>query len=481
MTSSNITLEKHRLLKYSLILIWLALNIGNLQIGLADNGDWARLSTWFAPTPIGFETTWVDHTSPVYLSRYFTYWLPFWNINFSEQGLITSTILLLWMPGLMLNRIFFSPAILYLPWISLIPRLLVLIFLLGIFDWIQKNTNKKRIFYFTFGLPLVLISSSTDYIAYFNTFYQESAAFIGLLFVLMAIYSLRKTVSRYRLAFFILSLVFLTLSRSSLFYWPILTIPFALLSSKIHWKNYRFLFPMLLLSTILIWSSVNLSSNTSMREINNFNTIFTGILPFSKYPEEHLKNSNLIGSEICIDNIDYFSNARAWCSDQFQTQLTRKTSFQMIITEPTIIFRQFLFVTAQMQQLQLSGFDYPPFNLGNYSPGIDRYTWHTWLNIWSNIKSSFFPRGLNLIFTLTIFALIFIWSLKRNPLQSTTITHLAKLGLLLLVGLLFDMMLTINGDGKYEIVKHLFFSNLIFDLNLLLAVNLLILRFDQKK
>jgi hypothetical protein len=52
---------------------------------------------------------------------------------------------------------------------------------------------------------------------------------------------------------------------------------------------------------------------------------------------------------------------------------------------------------------------------------------------------------------------------------------------MLLAGLVIDMPLVINGDGKYELAKHLYLSNLMFDLDLLLAMNLLILNYDDRR
>lgn len=470
--------SKSRLFQYTLVLIWLFLNLLNLQVGLADNGDWIRLASWFAPTPVGFETLWVDHTSPLYLARYFSNWLPLWNIDFAHQGHILSSALLLWMPGFLLNKYFFSSTLLFLPWLSLLPRILILALLVDVFHWIEKNTHRKHIFYLTLAFPLVLIASTMDYIAYFNTFYQETAAFVGLLFLLWAICALGVRFSWPRLGFFFLALCILTFARASLVYWPFLIIPFVWSFVKRRGKVISFF--LILLAVLFAWAGLKLSSNQSIRELNSFNTIFTGILPFSDAPQKHLDDHHLQGSEICIDNIDYHSAERAWCVAQYQAQLTRKTSLQMLIAEPAIVFQQFLFVTSEMQQLSLSGFEYPPFNLNNFALGVDRSTWIPWLNAWSNLKSAFFPRGWGLIVSLLLFGFVFVQSLKQNISHNSPGYILAILGLLLLAGLLIDMLVTINGDGKYELTKHLYLSNLMFDLNLLLAINLLIFRYIQK-
>jgi hypothetical protein len=472
----NQVFSSRRVFQYALILVWLALNLGNLQFGLADNGDWIRLSAWFASTPVGFDGFQIDHAAPNYLARYFTYWLPLWHLDLASQGLILSSVLLFWLPGILLNQLFFSPIVLFLPWLSLVPRLLVLALLLGIFRWIEENTHRKTIFYLTLALPLVLITSSLDYIAYFNTFYQETAAFIGILLLLWGGYALREQFTLSRFCFFMLALFFLTLARVSLIYWPFLAITFIWPIVK-RAENPPYFFVALLFSAAMVWLGLKITSNTSMREINSINAIYTGILPFSVDPQQHLSDLRLQGSEVCIDNIDYYADSRTWCMAQFQPQLTHKTGMQMLIAEPAILLRQFMYVASEMQQLHLSGFDYLPFNLGNYAPGLEHPTWYAWLNIWSIFKSAWFPRRWALLISLVVFTVVFMRSFRRVPRHAT----LSRLGLMLLAGLLIDMLLVINGDGKYELTKHLYLSNLMFDLDLLLAINLLILNFEDRR
>ncbi|MBC8342544.1 MAG: hypothetical protein H8E61_01010, partial [Bacteroidetes bacterium] len=352
--------NKPRLIRTTLVLIWLSLNILNLQIGLADNGDWIRVAAWFVTTPTGFEGKVIDNSSALYLIRYFNTWLPFWNIDFMFQGQILSSAILLWFPGVILNTLFFSPTILFLPWLSFVPRLMMLIILLAVFRWIETEANQKQIFYLTLALPLDLVFSTTDYIAYFNTFYQETAAFVGLFFFLGSLYWVQIHYSFLRLSFFIVSASFLILSRSSLIYFAILALVFLVPVFKKQ-RLWHFIVTSLVLIGVA-GLNIGLTSDANMRKMNAFNAIYTGILPFSRHLEEQLINHSLYGSHICIDDIDYFSVARAWCASNYASQINSQTGVRILLDEPAILFRQILFVSSVMQQLNLDNSEYPFFN-----------------------------------------------------------------------------------------------------------------------
>jgi len=93
------------------------------------------------------------------------------------------------------------------------------------------------------------------------------------------------------------------------------------------------------------------------------------------------------------------------------------------------------------------------------------------LNQWAILKFKFFPKGYSLFVILIVFALWFTANLKRAGI----FRDLALVGLLSTIASLTDMTIAIFGDGKHEIVKHLFLSNVLFDIALIAFINSILL------
>ena len=476
MSNPKLRLNLAYLIKFAILALWLISQILQLRTGLADNGDLIRLGNWFSSGPVGFSEGWIAPENPRYFDRYFTYWLPEWRLDYPMQGSVLSSALLLWIPGITLNTLLTSGEVLNLAWVSLLPRILALIFLLGVFKWVDRYTNRRALFYLTLVLPLALMTSTTDYVAYFNTLYQETAAFIGLLYLIWSLLAFGCHPSGRNFAFYLASLVLITLSRASAFYWPILTAPFILIPVRTLNRRWMFYAAIALCIVFLPFFSLKVTTVPAMHQINRFNAFYTGILPFSSKPGEILSDLSMEGTEDCIDNTDYYSDARIRCLGAVSDRVDRVTSARIMIGEPAILLRQFIYGLSQLQQLGLRGSDYYAYNLGNYAPGDAGPPGADFLNLWSNIKSNSFPKGWWAFFTMLICSLIFGYHTRFRG----WISRLSWVGFLLLSVLVVDLMVAINGDGKYEIIKHLFMSNMIFDLMLILAANLLLLQFVEK-
>lgn len=465
-----------RIIKYSILLLWFCAQMIQLRIGLADNGDWIRLGGWISSGPIGFKEGWINWGDPEYFNRYFTYWLPVWRLDYPNLGSIFSSSLLLWTPGLILNNLLASREFLYLSWISFLPRLMILIFILALFNWVDRFTQKRALFYLTLVLPLAIITSTTDYVAYFNTFYQETAAFVGLIYLLWSLLAFRHFPSVKNYIFFLASLVLLTLSKASAFYWPIITAPYILLSGKSMKLRFSYFIITSLFLIVLPFVSFKVTSNQAMRAMNFFNTFYTGILPFSKNSTQILRELSIENTADCIDNIDYYSAARTSCITTLSTNVDRESTFDLYLNEPGIVIKQLGYGMTQLQQLGLRGSDYFAYNLGNYPPGVTAFPGSAILNLWSTLKSRWFPRNGAALVSWLVFFLAFIFFLRFPG----WISHISSLGIVLAAALILEILVVINGDGKYEIVKHLYLANLIFDLSVIMVVNLFLLKYVDR-
>ncbi|NOY05968.1 MAG: hypothetical protein GXO82_04965, partial [Chlorobi bacterium] len=211
-------------LKILLVLLLIVGSFSQIENGLADNGDYSRVMTWVSSGPLGFSQNWPSAGTPDYQDRFFNYWLPYWNLDFPLRSRWVTSVLLLWIPGVLLNMLLISPSILWLPMLSIAPRLLSIALLFALFRWIEKRTSSYRsLLYLTLCLPYVLIAINTDYLAYFSTFYQEPASMVFLLWLVAAFISYRRKDRRSVHFITLAALVFLvTEAKFSNIYWPLL-------------------------------------------------------------------------------------------------------------------------------------------------------------------------------------------------------------------------------------------------------------------
>ena len=214
--------------KILILLIFVLDNFFNLNAGWADNGDFYRVATWFSTGPI-INETWPVTGTEAWYRRFYSYYIPEWNLDMTNKSEMFSSAVLLWYPGVFLNRYFYSASTLYLPIMSLGARVLLFIFLLLVFDWIDRRSSHPLFNYFTIGLPLALLFSTTDITAFFNSFYQENAVIIFVPYLVAVILMGRRMVrgwSYYLL--YVLVLFLVVTSKSASIFWPALAFPFVI-------------------------------------------------------------------------------------------------------------------------------------------------------------------------------------------------------------------------------------------------------------
>jgi hypothetical protein len=204
----------------------------------------------------------------------------------------------------------------------------------------------------------------------------------------------------------------------------------------------------------MTYVSQHITARGSIRNLP-YQSLFFGVLTFSDNPSEHLHRLGLEGAMECL-NTTSFSAAGSEYFAKYQEKMTYKNTLSVILREPAVMFRSMKYVLDNMQKVNL---DY----LGKYASDDPRNgvkdSRTVWLNLWGFVKSKFFPAGYALMFVLTAFFVWFMRSLKQpGPYQD-----LAIVGLLSAGACIADMIVAILGDGKQELIKHLFFSNLLFD------------------
>jgi hypothetical protein len=440
------------------------------NVGLADNGDYARSMAWISSGPIGIEPNWptvgTDH-SP---RRFLDYWIPFWNLewNISASTIPATSAIILWLPGALLSYYFYSPKILYLPLLSLFPKALLLGILLLLFKWIGFQARYRLFFLFGLGVPITFLITSTDYVAYFNSFYQETASFIFLFLFLASILALKRRPSFGYLLLNLVLLLFLTTSKASNVYWPLIALPFVFyiwpLSKKIKLRTKLIVGLALILTFTFV--SQRITARGSVRN-PSYHSLFYGVLTFSENPSEHLHRLGFDGAMQCINTTSFSAIGNSYFA-KYQKQMTYQNTLDVVYEEPAVLFRFFKYALDNMQNTNLA-------YLGKYAfddpRNMEMNPTVSLLNLWGLLKLRFFPVGYTLAFVLIVFLGWFIIGLKRTGFYQ----ELSIIGLISTIACLTDITVAILGDGKLELPKHLFLSNVLFDVAVIVFFNSVLL------
>jgi hypothetical protein len=446
--------------------------------GLADNGDFTRSMRLISSGPIGIEPNWPAAGSQDWSKRFFNYWIPYWKLDFDISKPTTSAVIL-WLPGALLNRVFYSSNILYLPNLSLFPKLIIFGVLLLLFKWVEFQTRYRTALLFSIGVPVIFLITTTDYVAYLNSFYEESASFVYLFLLLASILAMKQRPSLPYLLCSLASILLLATSKTANLYWPVLALPIVFYVWYI--KNQirlRTVLPICFAIILTLASTFAFIARVGATRENPYHSLFYGALTFSEDPSMHLRQLRMSGAIHCV-GVSAYSPIGEDCISKYSDQLSFQNTIRVIHKEPAVMFRMLKHVLDNMQDVSL---DY----LGKYSsddprsqtlPSIsskaveERFFLTTdtpLLNLWAILKFRFFPTGYALAFVLIVLVVGFAVGVKHNGVYQ----DLSIVGSLVTFGCIANMIVAILGDGKYELIKHLFLSNVLFDIAAIIFVNL---------
>lgn len=458
-----------RLFKYfrfGLVAVLLLMYSFQFNTGLADNGDFTRVAGWFSSGPAGFETNWQPVGTPEWNLRFFRYWLPYWKLDFPLKASLFSSAILLWYPGVLFHAVLFKSPILYLPVVSLFPKALTLVFLWLVLGYIGKHSQVKTIPALTIGGPLILLFTTTDIAAYFNSFYQETASLVFLLFVLVSIIYIQTKPGPFGFLLSFFSVLFLATAKISHLYLPVLIFPFLFGLDTARRNLMRFMLLIAIFALLPLWVSWRFSGDVSQKQTDSYHSIFYGLLMLSDNPEAHLEKTGMSGAESCIGK-HKFTPRGSRCVAKLEDELSYTKTLQIILSEPKLLVAGFQWTAGKMQNLSIS-------YLGKYSIGDPMVRNDKALNFWSKLKFKFFPKGNTLAMVLLLFYLLFIGSILR--VHEPFIQNLAKIGLLTSIACASEILVAFIGDGFREPEKHLLLANLAFDFALICTMTIVILR-----
>jgi hypothetical protein len=455
------------LVKLMILLFFIIANLIQLNTGMADNGDFLRLAGWFSSGPTDFSAT-VTPEHPDYYLRYFEHWLPYWRLDFPLQGAVLSSALIIWLPGIMLNVVTVNANILYLPVVSIPLRVFLFCFIWLAFKYIDARIEEKRAWYYClFVLPMVFVFSSTDYIAYLNTFYQEAVLLISFPFFCGIWLYLRYHRGRLRTYHYVLLFIgtlLLATTKASNLIIPLLAAPFLLLDIFPKIKPAKFILLILVFAILPCITSFFLTTREEYNDVYNYDSVYRGALLYSQEPEKRLKELGLEGTENCIDK-SWYRGGQA-CAGDLISKLNFFTPLTIMAHEPGVALSELLSAANTMQYLKMD-------HLGYWEEGNPVVPLRGSINLWSKVKTLIFPRGWGLLVSLIFLAVLFI----KNRKQNTMASDLSSLGLFLVVVCWVDMCVQIYADGVIftDNPRHLLLANLAFDFAIILGLNVLVL------
>ena len=463
-----------------LLVVWLiAALFAQSHVGLADNGDYTRIMSIVTSGPVGFEHNWPDQATQAseFNRRFFHSWIPYWKLDFprgsrSFHSCYYSSATLLWYPGVLVNYLFYSTDTLHLSFLSLFPRLILIGVLLLLFRRICAHAIasplEKALFCGMIGLCFVLWTTTTNYAAYLNSFYFETASWIFLLVFVACLTAPVRDDSRWRsIGFYacMAALLLLAAAKASNFYWPLVAVPFVLVRFGGKLRSGRFFLKWAVWSAALTSVAYFFTSPPeSGYQMNAYHRLFYGVLTFSENPSQRLAEAGLADCAVHVGQANAQSPSLADIAKSHRSALSFSTTLRIIAREPTILWRMAVHAAANMQATS-------PGYLGQRSANDPSTKSGALANLWSKMKLAFFPRGYALYATLFAYIVLFAAAVR----SASPRRELATVGLLASIACLADMNVAILGDGKYELVKHLFLANLLFDLATITAANVVVI------
>lgn len=442
-----------------LILLFLAGQYLQRNTGYADNGDFRRVNQLFTDSPVGFSAQTPEPGTPERAIRYYNYWLPEWNFRPSIPSIYSafSSMILLWIPGALINYFFISSTIVYMVVLSIFPRLLVG---LCIFFLIVYFSGFRRYTYFLLAaivLPLVLLLSAGDYAAYFNSFYQESGSLVYFL-LLVTWFLLRGKFTNKQFTAIGYGLLFLlTIAKTSNFYFPFLFIPL-LFDLKKAWQNPKWAVLILVLTLLPVIFTIQFVGDRGAA--NRYNSLFFGVLVSSEHPEQRLKEIGITDPDAIKCRTGFFSARGTACYKKYQDKVSLKSIGTFILHEPKILIHHAERLANTMQKTDNGR--------GKYAPGVEAPRNEILYNGWALLKQTYFPQGWTFYWLLlaeVLIAFFLKWSSSHRLVQD-----LSTLNLILILACWLDMWIAIFGDGIADLVKHLFLVNIMSDLSILFTL-----------
>ncbi|TJY38597.1 hypothetical protein E5161_20110 [Cohnella pontilimi] len=435
--------------------------------GVADNGDFGRLMRI-----TGFQ--YLDPNES-YSDRYFGYAHQYYTYGgYWGAGYVTTQVLLLAVTG-WIARIFNSH-VFDIRWLGVMYTLLWSSALYLFIRHVPNVSNRKITTGFvavTAAVSALFVFGDMAYLAYFQSFFGEPYALIGMLLAIGSAVALtsKDEPSGKLLALFILSALAVTTSKIQ--YGP-LGFAFALLAWRMmalradrrwHRQVLSGIGALLLCSVLMI-----VAAPSGLKHINLYQSIFYGVLKDSHDLSKDMKELGIPEKYAGLAGTNYFQKNTV--IPQNDTMLREEVLSRLGHRDIALYYLKHpaRFV-EKLEKAAANGMFIRPYYLGNYdqSAGKPRGAINLTFSGWSEWKVHRMPHTLGwyLGFYFIYFIVLAVcWRRTRSIRTRIALEAYAAVG----IAGAFAAVVPIIGDGEADLGKHLFMFNVCFDMMVVSAL-----------
>ena len=422
------------------------------SIGLADNGDFSRI---LGAVGLEYSTSDLD-------ARHFNYFVPTYKFESSgewDAQVLTSENLLV-LCAMAMDRLASKTGLFD---VRALGALHAALFLLAVWLLLRLSAKLNLATRIVASILLVLMFCDVGYVAYFNSLYCEPGSFVFLfLTVATALNLAKEPASLARLGAWLLASVLLLSAKPQNSLLGILLAGYGFWIARRLPRGRRRMpvacsVALCLVSVLLQWSTPRWLARHYW-----YNAVFYELLRYSPTPRadlqrlgldpdlEKYKGTNMFSADVPVEDPEFEA--------AFFNRIGNTRLALFYLGHPSRL-------VGVAQRAAQGAFSLRPSYLGNFekSRGLAPRAQSQAFQLWSKLRESAAPRSLWFVavfFAVSAIAALAV-SLKTGSRQLEAVMVLQ---LLLIPMALEQLVLAEAGCGQYELVKHLFLFNLLFDL-----------------
>lgn len=444
-------LEKLAIILTAGLLVWLLML--HPIIGVADNGDFLRI----------MGTVGLDYVDPAesYHDKYFGYIHTQYAFHKTGTGGYVSTQLIVVFIATAIGRLFASVFD-----IRLLAALFIVLFLTAMYMLLRYAGLKHPATRAVYAIVFAFVFADIGYAAYYNSLFGEPVAFVFLLLAGGFGYMLaqKERPSLWLLAGFYAAAIMVVGAKTQ--YAPV-GLAIALLGARLwqlredrSWRRGVIAWSAAL---VLLSVATYVSAPKELRVINQYQTVFFGVLKDSPDPQRDLKELGLDPSLAQLAGTNYFTPDTP--IKQNDPQLTPLFYDKISHAKVALFYAKHpLRFLTKLEKAAESGMTNRPLYLGNYAKSENRdYGAVTQtFGLWSEWKRTWLPHSFLAVFLFfaIYFVALVVYRLRSYRAHEKLIAELHMT--LLLVGMI-AFVVPLIGDGEADLSKHLFLYDVVFD------------------
>lgn len=431
-------------------------------VGLADNGDFARIIDKVGILP-GPDKQYLGNINLVFQI----------DPKFTLKGYQSSELIFVY-ASILLNGILSKDGQYYLLIIAGIHCIALLVCMWLVVRGIQEaNFRAKWVIYFC----LLLFFTDVGYIAYLNSLYSEPASMIFLTLVLGIVFLIIQKISQgkfsifWLLAFFVASFLFVVAKPQN----AVMGVFLAYLGYRIYQfsplgevprKTYQSIAWGLtggLIAISFLFFAFGLPRYYRSGDL--WNSVFLEIVGRSSNPVQELEELGLSPEMVIYQGTYAFSEGVNRADyEEFQHSWLYFRILKYYIVHPDRL-------VSLIDNTTSSAFELQPENLGNFLIDHPSYEKSKSFAVWNDLRFAVLPKS---IWTLVGWLVINILTLaiKIRKYDRTVVNKILSNTHLTIVAMaVFQYLTVVMAEGTFELIKHMFLFNLLFDVSLIFLLS----------